>query len=79
MEGTPMSNESTGDTDCFREGDRVRHKGEGVKGEVVSTAFKPPKFKVEWDDGYETLESVHTVEMVNNRCVDTDTDQEAQQ
>lgn len=48
----------------FTEGDRVRHRGEGVEGVVSNTGYTPPMFMVEWDDGCNTLESRTTVEKV---------------
>jgi len=45
----------------FNEGDRLLHSGENVYGEVAGTNYPPPMFKVEWDDGHTTLESMHTV------------------
>lgn len=56
----------TGDRhhESFSEGDRVRHEGEGIEGVVASTDWQPPHFRVEWDDGFETLESFHTVEFI---------------
>lgn len=47
----------------FDEGDRVRHKGEGIEGDIVS--FVVGKMKVAWEDGHTTLETFHNVEKVN--------------
>lgn len=49
----------------FEEGDRVRHYGEDIEGQVADTGYTAPKFKVEWDDGHETLESFHSVEKLD--------------
>lgn len=49
----------------FTEGDRVRHTGDDAEGEVVDTEFEAPHFQVEWDDGYKTLENLHTVEKID--------------
>jgi hypothetical protein len=50
----------------YCEGDAVRHDGECIDGEVVDTNYLAPKFKVKWEDGYETLESFHTVELITD-------------
>ena len=51
------------DPSVFREGEEVRHKGEGIKGEVVNS--EAGNLRVEWADGHETTESHHTVELVS--------------
>lgn len=50
--------------DYFEGGDRVEHKGEGVRGSVDESNFA--KMRVQWDDGLSTLETFHTVRHVED-------------
>lgn len=46
----------------FKVGDIVIHTKEEIEGKISDTNYGT-KFKVKWEDGFETLESFHTVEL----------------
>lgn len=53
--------------ESFEEGDRVVHRGENVRGTVTDTENYGAKMKIKWDDGFQTLETFHTVDFADKK------------